>query len=189
MARRFEKEESIKLIKEGKTLNQIVKLVHASKGIVSLWVRDVQLTKEQKATIHTNWVLATRYKPINNDGTLRKKRQSSTNPKKIYHRVKQQRNKIMSTWRNKLRKRAVEYKGGKCEIEGCGYNACIDALEFHHENPEEKEYTIARYPYGWGRLKKELDKCKLVCSNHHKEIHRELRRTKNNKNYLTHRNK
>jgi len=33
--------------------------------------------------------------------------------------------------RKKVRAMAVEYKGGKCE--NCGYNRCLDALEFHHE--------------------------------------------------------
>lgn len=35
-----------------------------------------------------------------------------------------------------LKLKAVEYKGGKCEI--CGYNKCIDALEFHHLDPQKK---------------------------------------------------
>ena len=29
-------------------------------------------------------------------------------------------------------------RGGKCER--CGYNANLSALEFHHKNPEEKEF-------------------------------------------------
>ncbi len=32
--------------------------------------------------------------------------------------------------RKTLRKQAVEYKGAKCQL--CGYNKCIEALEFHH---------------------------------------------------------
>lgn len=27
-------------------------------------------------------------------------------------------------------------------IKICGYNRCVDALEFHHENPEEKEFKL-----------------------------------------------
>lgn len=40
-------------------------------------------------------------------------------------------------------KRKYEYvvkRGGKCEH--CGYNANLSALEFHHKNPEEKEFQI-----------------------------------------------
>ena len=31
-------------------------------------------------------------------------------------------------------------RGGKCEH--CGYNANLSALEFHHKNPEEKEFQV-----------------------------------------------
>lgn len=30
--------------------------------------------------------------------------------------------------------------GGKCEK--CGYNKCLDALEFHHKDPSQKEFQI-----------------------------------------------
>lgn len=36
---------------------------------------------------------------------------------------------------------ATEYKGGKCER--CGYDKCINALEFHHRNPHEKTLTTS----------------------------------------------
>lgn len=63
----------------------------------------------------------------------------------------------------------VEYKGGKCEI--CGYNKCIEALEFHHINPKEKDFSISGGTKSFNTLKPELDKCILVCANCHREIH------------------
>jgi hypothetical protein len=73
--------------------------------------------------------------------------------------------------RYKVKEQAVEYKGGKCEI--CGYNKCIDALEFHHLDPSQKDFGISQkgYTRSWENVKKELDKCIMVCSNCHKEIH------------------
>jgi hypothetical protein len=35
-----------------------------------------------------------------------------------------------------MKKQAVKMKGGKCSI--CGYDKCIDALQFHHENEKLK---------------------------------------------------
>ena len=46
----------------------------------------------------------------------------------------------MQKRREKTKELLVEYKGGKCEI--CGYNKCISALEFHHLNPNEKDFGI-----------------------------------------------
>lgn len=70
-----------------------------------------------------------------------------------------------------VKKMGIEYKGGKCER--CGYNRCIEALEFHHLNPEEKDFQFSGNGNckSWNTVKKELDKCILVCSNCHREIH------------------
>jgi hypothetical protein len=76
-------------------------------------------------------------------------------------------------WRRKAKIKLVEYKGGECEK--CGYRKCIDALEFHHKDPNEKDFTISGKSWSFERLKKEADKCILVCSNCHKEIHFELK--------------
>jgi transposase len=70
----------------------------------------------------------------------------------------------------KLKERAVKYKGGKCSI--CGYSKCIQALEFHHKDLSKKDLNFkSSKSWGWGRLKKEIDKCILVCANCHREIH------------------
>ncbi len=64
----------------------------------------------------------------------------------------------------------VDYKGGKCEI--CGYKKCLGALHFHHRNTKTKEYTIsAKLACSIKILKKEVDKCDLICSNCHAELH------------------
>lgn len=78
-------------------------------------------------------------------------------------------------WRRRVKIELVEYKGGECEE--CGYKKCIDALEFHHKDPNEKDFTISGKSWSFERLKKEADKCILVCSNCHKEIHFNLKTT------------
>lgn len=77
--------------------------------------------------------------------------------------------------RNKLK--IVEYKGGKCEI--CGYDKCIDALEFHHLKPEEKEFGLSNgNTVSFEKMKREADKCIMVCANCHREIHAKERKEK-----------
>lgn len=73
--------------------------------------------------------------------------------------------------RDKLKEKAVEYKGGKCEK--CGYNKYAGALEFHHLNPNEKDFGIGSkgYTRSWKSVKTELDKCIILCANCHREIH------------------
>ena len=76
--------------------------------------------------------------------------------------------------RNKLKEMAVEYKGSCCNK--CGYNKSITALEFHHLDPSEKDFGISNKgeTRSWERIKKELDKCVILCANCHREEHERL---------------
>ena len=71
--------------------------------------------------------------------------------------------------KQKYKLKMIQYKGGKCEI--CGYDKNIAALEFHHLNPEEKEFTVSDTHHSWEDTQKELDKCICVCANCHRELH------------------
>lgn len=56
----------------------------------------------------------------------------------------------------------------------CGYDKCGASLEFHHINPEEKDERIARMisnNYSLETVKKEIEKCVVLCSNCHHEFH------------------
>lgn len=75
--------------------------------------------------------------------------------------------------RTRLKERLVFAAGGKCQC--CGYDKCISALEFHHINPNEKDFTIAKNTNkAWNLVKEEIKKCLLVCANCHREIHSDL---------------
>jgi hypothetical protein len=70
-----------------------------------------------------------------------------------------------------FKRKCIEYKGGEC-IE-CGYNRYDGALEFHHLDPSQKDFSIAkaRLTSFSDKIKKELDKCALLCANCHREQH------------------
>jgi len=73
--------------------------------------------------------------------------------------------------RKKIRQMAIEHKGGQCQR--CGYNSCVEALEFHHINSSGKDFSISEkgYTRSWAKVKEELRKCVLLCANCHREIH------------------
>ncbi len=76
--------------------------------------------------------------------------------------------KVIS-WRQRVKLRAIDYKGGKCQI--CGYSRCHQALDFHHLDPKQKEFSLSGISRSWDSIKSEIDKCILVCANCHREIH------------------
>lgn len=47
----------------------------------------------------------------------------------------------------------------------------MEALDLHHIDPEEKEYTIREHLKSFEKMLPELNKCELVCANCHREIH------------------
>ena len=78
--------------------------------------------------------------------------------------------KAVAKRRRTLKAKAIEYKGGKCQI--CGYNKYHGSLDLHHLNPDQKKFEIGYrgYTRSWEKVKAELDKCVLVCANCHREL-------------------
>ncbi len=80
------------------------------------------------------------------------------------------RSELVSEWRRRRKLKLINIKGDKCEI--CGYNKCIWALEFHHLDPKEKDFSISQKNIkSMEKYIEEIKKCILVCSNCHREIH------------------
>lgn len=91
------------------------------------------------------------------------------NKKHQFHRYKAK----MDRYRM-LKVKAIQIKNGKCKICGVAYdgkNAPI--YEFHHRDPNEKEYQLTHMLVNkaWSKVLTELDKCDLLCSNCHNQIH------------------
>ncbi len=73
----------------------------------------------------------------------------------------------------RFKEACIATRGSKCER--CGYSKCPGALDFHHRNPEHKKFNISTWCQShhgdFTALKTELDKCDLLCSNCHRELH------------------
>lgn len=177
------KEEILNLRKEGLLYTEIKKKLKCSMSIISYHCRKNDLCDPNKfrtpnseeikemqefydsgktlkdVSIKFGWHKQTISKYI----TVRSVKKLSDNE------LKKRRSKSVVSWRKKTKIKLIEYKGGKCMF--CGYKKCIEALDFHHINPKEKDFTISGKSWGFDRLKKESDKCVLVCNRCHTEIH------------------
>ena len=177
------KNKIIKLRRENKTYDEIKNLLGCSKATISYHCKKYDLGDSRlKVDDHLKNEINEYYKAHTIDEVVNQfnisrstvikyvenKRIELTDDElrlKNYVRVK--------TYRQKIKERAVEYKGSKCVK--CGYDKCIRALEFHHIDPNQKDFHLSAYKVlSWDKIKIELDKCILVCSNCHKEIHFEI---------------
>jgi len=68
--------------------------------------------------------------------------------------------------------RAVMYLGNRC-VSCKTANLPICCFTFHHRNPEEKDSDMGDFLIrkDWEAMRKELDKCDLLCFNCHQIIH------------------
>jgi len=75
----------------------------------------------------------------------------------------------MLRWKT-IKIKAIEYKGKTCI--DCKHSFHPVAIDFHHLNPEEKDYDWTKLRlHPWDEIVKELDKCVLLCSNCHRTRH------------------
>lgn len=69
-----------------------------------------------------------------------------------------------------LKAKGVAYLGGKCM--DCGFVGHPAIFDFHHRDPNLKSFSIANQKCtSFDKVKDELDKCDLLCSNCHRMKH------------------
>lgn len=173
------KEKMVELFDNGLNYTQIANRLECSKGTISYHLTSfIKKRKKEKADLIKNIekslpknreefiksygsVLTHREKQyfLNNFYKLPDKGSKKGNVPKEYYQTK----------RYRIKKEMVEYKGGECEM--CGYQKSLRALQFHHKDPSKKDFNIGGITAMNENVKKELDKCILVCANCHSEIH------------------
>ena len=85
---------------------------------------------------------------------------------------KTKRNAKVYERRDKLREFYRQFKENSVCVQ-CGESHPA-ALHFHHRNPKEKDFNLAemiRDGYGIERIKREIEKCVVLCANCHAKYH------------------
>jgi len=82
--------------------------------------------------------------------------------------------KAVSDYRKRAKQYAIKAFKSKCGI--CGYNKSSQALEFHHLNPDEKDFAMSSkgITRSWNKVSLELKKCICLCANCHREVHADI---------------
>ena len=149
----LEEEVLGRLIAEGSSTSQIAKKLDCSKDQVLYWVHKFGLQMPRRTRPGA--------------------------PKRVTPEQAANAVRYVAAHRKRIKARSIAYKGGKCQL--CGYSRCNNALEFHHLDRNTKDFGLSHR--GWTRsldtIKRELEKCVLVCANCHREIEAGVRNIAN----------
>ena len=153
------------LIERGLSLKSIAKLFDTSPTNVRYWVRKHDLKLKQKS-------FGLGY--THPQGPHRCGHCGETEPTKFYGRKRTvcgacHNRYTLQAGQNK-RLRAINHRGGKCEL--CGFDKFHCSLDFHHIDPSFKspKYSSLR-GWSWERILLELENCILLCKNCHAAVH------------------
>jgi len=150
------------------TKNEVDYLLENYQSNPSIWEISKKLNKSVKSIHHKasrlnlSRSIYTKLKSPRLPRQIIDKKYYEKNKKEVYAR-KQKRTK-------EFRKELKLMLGGKCSK--CGYNKCLEALDFHHDKGN-KEGMISKLTKDFSKQKslKEVKKCILLCANCHRELH------------------
>jgi transposase-like protein len=162
----LDRDELTALIDEGLTIQEMAERLGRSSSTVQYWLRRHELKTQRARREHVTGPLPRR--------VVRECRTHGASPFILegrgYYRCTRCRMDRVAARRGAVKKILVEEAGGGCAA--CGYTRYVGALQFHHIDPSEKVFAIARR--GWTRslakAREEASKCVLLCANCHAEI-------------------
>jgi hypothetical protein len=91
--------------------------------------------------------------------------------RKNYYKSKEKWNKTHNKTKEAKKQFIIEHKEKSKGCVKCGENR-IHLLDFHHIDPNTKSFQIGQgESKGWKKLKEEIRKCIILCSNCHRDFH------------------
>jgi transposase len=159
------KDDLEQLLAAGLSLREIAHRLERSLGTIRHWMRKYELKPSPRRKRGTEDGLREVISSCRHHGETLFVREG-----RGYYRCKRCRVEATVRRRHLLKRILVEEAGGKCIL--CGYSRCARALEFHHLDPETKQFELGYRgcTRSLASLRAEARKCVLLCSNCHAEV-------------------
>lgn len=101
---------------------------------------------------------------------------SAKRSRRYYQEKTQSHREVTKRRRNEKRKQIKEKIDAIKAMLGC--RKCgekdVVCLDFHHADPNEKDFEVARatsYEWTWEKILGEIDKCVCLCASCHRKVH------------------
>lgn len=167
----MKKEELIRLIDLDYSQRMIAEELNTSQSNVKYWLKKLNLktNKNKFNIIDKDEKFCPKCKTIKPLDDFYKR----TNRNSVGGYCKKCSNEYHTERVKNVKIRIVNYMGGQCtkcslKLENSHYSV----FDLHHLDPKEKDINFKRLKFQkWETIKKEADKCILVCSNCHRIIH------------------
>lgn len=174
----------LELRKNGLTYNEISKKINVSKSLISYYLKKNNMnTPINDKGVKISKQIIDKIVKMNNDKISKKeiskilnisyttvKKYTKKRIKLTEREKKENEYSKNKKWRVNIKLQCVNFLGGKCSV--CGYNKCLAALDLHHVNGNDKDFVISGPNLkSFEKLKPELNKCVVLCSNCHRETH------------------
>lgn len=160
-------------IENGISTRGIAKMSGKSQTTVRYWLKKYDIKNEKKEFFETNFKIchSCKEKKLKSEFYSRSDRREGCQPycKKCSNKFFIERWIERKIW-------AIEYKGGKCvDCEASYPSFPYVIFDFHHLDPSKKDMNWSKIRLtSIQKMKDELDKCVLLCSNCHRVRHHEI---------------
>jgi hypothetical protein len=164
----MDKYKLLEMIESGMSMNDIAKKEQKSLTTIRYWCNKFDIKskhtsfKNSKSKSH-NCLSCGETDPSKFNGHKKSKCIKCHTPQ-TYPKLKE--------WRKNTKLKLVEGFGFTCSC--CGLIDSPVVYDFHHLNPNEKDFTLSSNVKSWNVLVNEAKKCIMVCSHCHRKIHLSL---------------
>jgi hypothetical protein len=176
----MEKEKIVDLIKQNLSQREIADKLSVSQSNLRYWLNKFKLKTNLNLFNKGNYKVVSE-KKCSKCNELKKvsefyKRTSLGRKHEVGGYCKKCSNVYHGKRIKEVKIKMIEYKGGKCEHCPLTLKKSHYAVfDFHHVNPKEKDVNFTKIKFqSWEKIKNEIDKCKLLCSNCHRLEHAKI---------------
>jgi len=160
-----------KLVNEGNSSYQIADILNKSQTTVRYWLKKykIELKSRRRILLENGYISCCKCR------LTKPEKEFFLSGKRISSYCKKCHVSHHYETHTLKKKELIKYKGGKCincNLESNDENYVV--FDFHHLDPSKKEMSVKVVNKGLDKLKKEADKCMLLCSNCHRLEHKRL---------------